>query len=503
MNHETILIVEDEAHTADLLRAIFEKEGYQVSVARDGREALTKAVTEQPTLILLDLILPDIEGFEVVRRLKAEPRTAHLPVVILTSRLDFEDKLRGLRLGALEYLTKPFQRQELTYRVRNILRLCGSMAPGTADDSEQKQVQELLEQMTQRHVRALIPKTNRDARLGFEYPEAAQIFKPVQVGEEVEKLEALADQQILDRVFFDTIHLCPSCGHHDLNFREVCPYCDSPEIEAITLLVHQPCGVALEPGPTTHCPKCQKEVSEADDEFAKASGYRCNGCSKIFAEPLVTCRCMNCDRIFDVDEAVKRAIYSYALRSDSLNRFLQVFGTGEKSAAQPAPGPPWKELPAENALLKYVVQRVGLPVVEEDALEKRFEQLVRKAEKEEQAVTLMALQLLRLEKLSQQLGQREMLRLMGRVSWILKRYVRPQDEAVVRRKDQIVILMPNTPMGIAKVVAERIRTHLLGLHEDLDCKITLASYPEDGANAQEVLEILDAGIVTIDGDLSQ
>ncbi len=468
MNCDTILIVEDDAPTADLLKAILEKEGYRALIARDGREALHMAAREQPSLLLLDLILPDMEGYEVVRRLKADDRTSHLPVVILTARHDFDDKLQGLRLGALEYLTKPFERQELTYRVRNILRFCDASSRRQAGEQPPSRANDLLQQMVERHVQALIPKTNRRARLGFEYPEAAQIFQPQNVGDEVEELEKLADQHVLERVFFDSIHLCPSCGHHDLNFREVCPSCESPEISQSTL--------------------------------AKTSGYRCNVCGRSFVEPVVTCRCMACDHIFDVDEAIKQSVYSYRLRSDSLRRLQDLYGAGAERPAE-SPASPCTQLPEENTLLTYIVQRLGIPVVEEESLEQRLEQLVLRAEEENQNITLVALELTGLRTLSKKMAQQAMLRLMGSVSRILKRCVRPGDLATARRGDQLVLILPNTPMGIARIVAERIRTYLFELNENLGCKITLANFPEDGSNAREVVEILDAGIVTMRDDM--
>lgn len=122
MGRERILIVEDEPNTAEMLRIYFESLGYEVETAGTGTQAVEVAKQTVPDLVLLDIRLPDIDGYEVCRRLRGQRRTAHIPVVFLTERRERLDKLAGLELGAVDYITKPFDVQELRLRVRNILR---------------------------------------------------------------------------------------------------------------------------------------------------------------------------------------------------------------------------------------------------------------------------------------------------------------------------------------------------------------------------------------------
>jgi len=117
-----ILIVEDEASTAEMLTAYFSSLGYQVSHAGWGQDAITMATRIQPDLVVLDIHLPDIDGYEVCLRLRSQPRTEHTPVIFLTERRERVDRLTGLELGAVDYITKPFDVQELRFRVRNALR---------------------------------------------------------------------------------------------------------------------------------------------------------------------------------------------------------------------------------------------------------------------------------------------------------------------------------------------------------------------------------------------
>ena len=118
----TILVVDDEPKIARLLRDYLERAGFGVSVAHDGREALMRARTERPDLVILDLGLPALDGLDVTRQLR---RDGDLPILMLTARDDEADRVAGLELGADDYVTKPFSPREVVARVRAILRRRG------------------------------------------------------------------------------------------------------------------------------------------------------------------------------------------------------------------------------------------------------------------------------------------------------------------------------------------------------------------------------------------
>jgi DNA-binding response OmpR family regulator len=117
-----ILIVEDDTGTAEMLSSYFKTHGYEASAVAWGGDALAFVESTIPDLILLDIRLPDIDGYEVCRRLRENRRTAQIPVIFLTERRERGDKLRGLELGAADYITKPFDIQVLRLKVRNVLR---------------------------------------------------------------------------------------------------------------------------------------------------------------------------------------------------------------------------------------------------------------------------------------------------------------------------------------------------------------------------------------------
>lgn len=127
---DTILIVDDEPDVSDLLVYNLQKVGYKTVTARDGSVALQKARDDVPSLILLDLMLPQMDGTEVCRHLKADSKTAHIPIIMLTAKAEEVDRVVGLELGADDYVTKPFSPREIALRVKSVLRrTTGKNAP--------------------------------------------------------------------------------------------------------------------------------------------------------------------------------------------------------------------------------------------------------------------------------------------------------------------------------------------------------------------------------------
>ncbi|MGE5673846.1 MAG: response regulator transcription factor [Mycobacterium leprae] len=114
-----VLVIEDDTMLADVLRMYLEKDGYRVTVAGDGLEGLTQALVSKPALVILDIMLPRIDGWEVVRQLR---EVSQIPVILLTARGEEQDKLKGFELGADDYLTKPFSMQEFLARIRAVLK---------------------------------------------------------------------------------------------------------------------------------------------------------------------------------------------------------------------------------------------------------------------------------------------------------------------------------------------------------------------------------------------
>jgi len=126
-----ILLIEDDENITELVRYNIERAGYQFDCVSDGEEGLFKACEEQPDVILLDWMLPNISGLEICRQLRRKPETANVPIIMLTARADEPDRIRGLETGADDYMVKPFSPKELVVRIQAVLR---RVRPALASD---------------------------------------------------------------------------------------------------------------------------------------------------------------------------------------------------------------------------------------------------------------------------------------------------------------------------------------------------------------------------------
>ena len=131
MARERVLVVDDERDILELVKYNLDREGYHVTVVATGEDALAAARTKTPDIVVLDLMLPGVDGLEVCRRLKGDPKTRNIPIVMLTAKGDEADVVTGLELGASDYVTKPFSPRVLTARIRAVLR-----RGGEAEDDE-------------------------------------------------------------------------------------------------------------------------------------------------------------------------------------------------------------------------------------------------------------------------------------------------------------------------------------------------------------------------------
>jgi two-component system, OmpR family, response regulator len=132
-----VLVVDDEDSITDLVATALRYVGFEVAVAANGRQALERATSFRPEIVVLDVMLPDLDGFEIVRRLRSDG--LRIPVVFLTARDATEDKVAGLTIGGDDYVTKPFSLEELVARVRAVLRRTG----GGAEQSGRMQIADL------------------------------------------------------------------------------------------------------------------------------------------------------------------------------------------------------------------------------------------------------------------------------------------------------------------------------------------------------------------------
>ena len=137
MSMGKILVVDDDINICELLRLYIEKEGYEVVIANDGGQAVTKFKTEKPDLVMLDIMLPVLDGWQVCREIR---KTSQCPIIMLTAKGEVFDKVLGLELGADDYVVKPFETKEIVARIKAVLRRTNDQIPGTQVQSTQKEV---------------------------------------------------------------------------------------------------------------------------------------------------------------------------------------------------------------------------------------------------------------------------------------------------------------------------------------------------------------------------
>ena len=133
MSKQQILVVDDDKTIVKIVRGYLEQAGYSVLGAYSGQSALDTLRSERPDLLILDLMLPDTDGWDVTRQIRSEDRIAETPIIMLTARVDDTDKIVGLEMGADDYITKPFNPREVVARVRALLRRSGAEKGKTAN----------------------------------------------------------------------------------------------------------------------------------------------------------------------------------------------------------------------------------------------------------------------------------------------------------------------------------------------------------------------------------
>ena len=152
MSKEKILVVDDEKDIIELLQYNLEKEGYRISSAYSGEKCLEKVKIELPDLILLDLMLPEIDGLDVCKFLKNNPQTSHIPIIMLTAKGEETDIILGLELGADDYITKPFKVRELLARVKTVLRRTKINIPSLSKEKDIIKFKDLVIDSTKHQV---------------------------------------------------------------------------------------------------------------------------------------------------------------------------------------------------------------------------------------------------------------------------------------------------------------------------------------------------------------
>jgi two-component system phosphate regulon response regulator PhoB len=215
MAHETVLVVDDEEDIQELVRYNLAKEGYKVACVGTGEEALEYARSNLPDLVVLDLMLPGLDGLEVCRVLKGDPKTAGVPVVMLSAKGEEADVVTGLELGADDYVTKPFSPRILVARIRAVLR---KVARATPDEDGTVKIHDLVIHPGRHEVLAKgkpVELTNTEFRvLHFLARKAGWVFTRYQIIDGVRGEDYVVTDRAVDVQIAGLRKKLGSCGEY-------------------------------------------------------------------------------------------------------------------------------------------------------------------------------------------------------------------------------------------------------------------------------------------------
>jgi CheY-like chemotaxis protein len=477
MTQNKVLVIDDDAYVTELLTQILTRARLQVIVARDGEEALARVASGHPDLIILDLMLPDVDGYVLLEKIKETAGWSFIPVMVLTASREAKDRLRGLQLGVIDYVTKPFERKDLLHRITSILEFNRPKeVKGTCSSSTIIQ-QKILSTLEQGKLHTLRPRLRRESQLGYDYADLDGIAPALEPGWEIPVLEEMVGEHLLERIFVDAIQLCPDCGHHDLNVRQACPFCASVDVE---MEPTPPKSAALRPLEKSMSGLYLIERAERKHRPESAShgaALSCNSCHRTSARHHLVCRCMNCANQFEARKAVTKKIYAYKARAVA---GAQPFAAPARAGTNDG----WDRLPA-------LFREFALPILDAEAFKRQVAAHVESATQRSSQFSLIGLHLRSV------LGKTLDDERAGQLLSILKNTLRRFDVIGLRSATEWMILLPETPFTMSKIIAGRLyaASERMACEQPLD--LSLASYPEDGVRAEELLEILELGIVTI------
>ncbi|MDP8299196.1 MAG: response regulator [Candidatus Tantalella remota] len=471
-----ILIVDDEVFMAALVSERLKDAGFDIHVASSGKAALEYAKTALPDLIVLDIMMPVMDGYEVARRLHKDPKTSLIPIIMLTAKSLTEDKVKALKMGIDDYIVKPYDPGEFIARIEAVLRRVKKAVPGPGQPKYEQRRVEFLKKMISEKVEELVPKYNMTSFSGYGYPYAAKFFE-TKDGSELNYISFIAEKGCLEKKFFDKVLLCPYCGHHDLNIRETCPSDHSPNISVVEMIHHFRCGYVgteeeFSEGIRYVCPKCKVDLRQIGIDYDKpGQSYVSNETGEKFTEPSVYCQCRNCLKMFAVDDAGRKDIFSYTL----------TVRAGETVEAGH-----FTELNLEQALIDEEVDLYNLRY-----FRKQFAEEMQRSEKFKRAFSLILVNMPNFNKLTKDLGMTEARSILKEIASILKENLWEVDTPARYDKNSFITLLPEADRKKAASLARMLKKKLDVLKaKGPDVRIAVASYPDDATTENGLIEHL-------------
>ncbi len=480
-----ILVVDDEIVLNKIITTRLRKLGYNSFSVNSGEKALEFIDNDPPDLIILDLLMPGMDGYEVAQAIRGNSKISHIPIIMLTAKVSQETKIKALKLGIDDYMTKPYDAEELAARIQSVLRRAqivttsesgGGEGKALAIDSRDKKRLDFLKKMIDEDVVEIQPTYNMLVKSGYEYRQVTEFFD-IQPGMELQELYYLEEKGTLKRNFFDKILICPNCTHHNISLREVCPTDRSPDIALMPTIHHYKCGYIGTEREFMHglslvCPKCMDELEAIGVDYDKPGKmFVCNKNQHKFTEPDVLCQCRNCKNEFYAGDALRSNIYSFVI-TDKASEAVQ---QGRFFAVN-----------FEQELMDQDINLYNL-----NYFRTKFREELRRAEQFERPLSLVLLEVVGLDDFIEQGGEEMAHDILRDLTAILKESLWKVDIPARYDKNSFVSILPEADSKRAKSVVDGIMKKAQSrIKAALTLDIKFVTYPEDGTTEDLLLERL-------------
>ncbi|MFZ5516332.1 MAG: response regulator [Candidatus Zhuqueibacterota bacterium] len=491
MKQRRVFIIDDDTATLELLKNVFEGENYFVVIDEGKKDVCGRIKKCEPDIILLDLLMPENNGLEIYKELRQDPACVSIPVVVLTSHQNFNSKIELLREGVLDYIYKPFRKQELLYRVKNYIAYCSPGQKTITDD--ELLFNQLKEILSHRNVVWIEPNVDKTSLNGYVYPDVQIVMNHSAPSRERELLEKWVSDGKMQKHLVDVIELCPVCSHYTVSLRNVCPQCHSVNFSRNNVGKMQP--------------------EQSDRTLREAPSFECNECRTAFESPSIGCHCLNCNEKFGHEKIIAQRIYKYKIVDNAADAVAEPEKAQDEQVLAQGLSRPKRvdQLPESiglqpeclivdcipKAFAQAQVDYIGYPQLKE-----HLSKLIKNAAPDGTNITVMSLGIEKLESYYRRYNAEIMVRLFKNIIAVIRSHVRNFD-VLSYSADQkhILLLLPNTHLTLAKIIADRIQSRLSRIQSTFQLEIQLASYPQDGRNADEILTMMEMGIEKINSDV--
>ncbi len=478
--NQHVLVVDDEPQMLGVYRTCLTTHGYRVTAVSDGSTALDVASVDRPDAVVLDLVMPGMGGLEVLDRLRRTPTTAHIPVLMVTGRLNPEDRAEGLRRGVDDFIHKPFRYDELLSRVAGLLRRRDKAEPEPREiehPQDDRRIQ-ILRQAAAGGPDALVPVYDPSSPSGFRYPATDGLDDSPDAGDPIDDLDFLRRRNYLERRFHDTVISCPFCTHHDLHVREVCPACGSADLRALEMIHHFRCSFVgpiddFRRGDKLVCPKCRGVLRHIGLDHDKPTDtVQCASCNSGFQEPDVATRCRSCSRPFPPEQAQRRRIYAYSLTA--AGRFAAEVGSFMHAAV----GPDFLEEDLQVYRPEFFREIVSHEVARGTSLG--------------HSTAVLRIGVRGLDRVAERRGRVASHRTLLEVARLVRNMTRSVDKVGRLHPTEFLVLLPGGDTRGAVALARRISVAFDRLRhdtlEDIALSYAWAVHPHEVADASELIE---------------